>query len=166
MKHANFLLLCPVVLLTACSNVKEKLGMERTSPDEFAVVERAPLTLPPNFGALPQPGTAPTQQVATDSARGLVLGSESSAPKAQTNGNSAAEQALLSKVGAANANPSIRQDLANPEQEVEKETVAQQLGITPSDAQGKAIDPTVEATRLKQENVKTTPVVTKKTDEK
>ena len=44
--------ICSVVLLLgACSGVKEELGLTRNSPDEFTVVKRAPLTLPPEWEA-------------------------------------------------------------------------------------------------------------------
>lgn len=39
--------------LAACSNMREQLGLTKTPPDEFAVVKRAPLSLPPNFGLRP-----------------------------------------------------------------------------------------------------------------
>ncbi len=41
-------------LLVACSgSVQQKLGLERRVPDEFQVVRRAPLTLPPDFTLRP-----------------------------------------------------------------------------------------------------------------
>ena len=38
-----------VVLLNGCSNVRDVLGQNKKSPDEFAVLARAPLRVPPNF---------------------------------------------------------------------------------------------------------------------
>ena len=35
--------------LAACGDVKKLMGIEKTSPDEFAVESRAPLTIPPDF---------------------------------------------------------------------------------------------------------------------
>lgn len=43
------------ISLAGCSDVKKTLGLERDPPDEFAVVSRAPLSLPPDFNALPNP---------------------------------------------------------------------------------------------------------------
>ncbi len=159
MKRLGFILMTSVLALSACSHVKETLGMQRTSPDEFTVVERAPLTVPPNFDLTPpQPGAArPQDQTTTNSAKGLVLGSQSSAPKADN--SSPAEQALLNKVGAANGDPKIRQELMGPDTTPgDKETVAQKLGISSTDANGKALDPTDEAARLQKANVKAPPV--------
>lgn len=43
-----------VLVLAACSGVtKEDLGLSRRSPDETQVEQRAPLSLPPEFGVRP-----------------------------------------------------------------------------------------------------------------
>ena len=43
--------------LGGCSGVSESLGFAKQSPDEFAVVRNAPLTLPPDYTLRPpQPG--------------------------------------------------------------------------------------------------------------
>jgi hypothetical protein len=49
--------------MTACGGtVQERLGMTRRSPDEFQVVRRQPLVVPPEY-RLPAPGTpSPAQQ--------------------------------------------------------------------------------------------------------
>ena len=47
--------------LAACSlqEARQTLGIEKQSPDEYLVVERAPLSLPPNFDLRPPtPGAA------------------------------------------------------------------------------------------------------------
>ena len=52
-----------VSLLPGCSDMKRAIGLERTSPDEFAVESRAPLTMPPDFELRPpQPGAARPQE--------------------------------------------------------------------------------------------------------
>ncbi len=49
------LLILGLSFLAACggSGVGEVLGLDKEAPDEFAVVTRAPLTLPPDFGLRP-----------------------------------------------------------------------------------------------------------------
>jgi hypothetical protein len=165
MKPFNIVVIgCSALMLGACSHVKETLGMERTAPDEFAVIERAPLTVPPNFDLLPPAdGSVPVPNTTTETAKGLVLGSQSSAPK--PGAGSAAEQALLSKANAAQGDPAIRQQLAGPDTTPgEATTVGQKLGITSVDENGKALDATKEAGRLKKSNVKAPPVVVKDDD--
>ena len=52
--------------LAACSlqAARQTLGIEKQSPDEYLVVERAPLSLPPNFDLRPPtPGAAQAQYV-------------------------------------------------------------------------------------------------------
>lgn len=43
------LLLFVSPLLVACGDVKTMLGQDKQAPDEFAVMTRAPLSMPPNF---------------------------------------------------------------------------------------------------------------------
>jgi hypothetical protein len=57
--------LASAVVLGGCSRIQESLGSIRTSPDEFNVVTRAPLILPPTLDDLPppQPGLARPQEL-------------------------------------------------------------------------------------------------------
>ena len=58
-------LLCSAgtLLLPGCTDLKRSIGLEKTSPDEFAVESRAPLTMPPDFELRPpQPGAARPQE--------------------------------------------------------------------------------------------------------
>lgn len=101
------LLLPLLVLLAACSNVKRELGVGRNSPDEFTVVKRAPLTLPPDFTLRPPAdGSAPSGAYSSEQARAAVLGEGAPAPA-----KSGAEAALLSKMGADNPNPAVRAEI-------------------------------------------------------
>src|SRR5882672_12269563 len=50
--------------LSGCAALKEEAGGGKDSPDEFAVVTKAPLVIPPDFNLKPPaPGTEPTNQV-------------------------------------------------------------------------------------------------------
>ncbi|HEV2188719.1 MAG TPA: DUF3035 domain-containing protein [Stellaceae bacterium] len=52
------------VALSGCSDFKKVVGIEKTSPDEFAVESRAPLTIPPDFDLRPPaPGATRPQEV-------------------------------------------------------------------------------------------------------
>lgn len=42
--------------LTACGNVDDAINLRKLPPDEFQVVFRPPLTLPPDFSLRPRPG--------------------------------------------------------------------------------------------------------------
>jgi hypothetical protein len=52
-----------MLLLPGCSDLRRSIGLEKTSPDEFAVESRAPLTMPPDFELRPpQPGAPRPQE--------------------------------------------------------------------------------------------------------
>ena len=63
------LCLAGALLISGCTDLKKAIGLERTSPDEFAVESRAPLTMPPDFDLRPpQPGAARPQEKSSDQA--------------------------------------------------------------------------------------------------
>ncbi|MBL1147651.1 MAG: DUF3035 domain-containing protein [Pseudomonadota bacterium] len=92
--------------VSGCSQVKQELGIGRNSPDEFAVVKRAPLSLPPEYNLLPPDPNKPHTEVISDrrpeQAAEAVFGLES------TKESLPPETALLEKAGAYYANPEIR----------------------------------------------------------
>ena len=51
------------VALIGCQSIREAAGVTKSPPDEFAVVTKAPLVIPPDFNLKPpKPGAAPTNQ--------------------------------------------------------------------------------------------------------
>jgi hypothetical protein len=75
-----------LALLAGCGEeMRKSFGLGKNAPDEFAVVRRAPLSLPPDFALRPpQPGAVrPQEGTATDQARSTVLGQtdQASAPR-------------------------------------------------------------------------------------
>jgi len=99
--------------LSACGEVRESLGLGRNPPDEFSVVDRPPLSMPPDFGLRPpQPGAPRPQEVdmkqrASDTLFGSNINKITSAPL-DTSGLSTAEKTLLENTGAAKADADIR----------------------------------------------------------
>lgn len=139
------LALVPLVLAGCGSNVKKTLGMERTVPDEFTVVERAPLTVPPNFDlAPPRPGASRPQEPHSERrAENAVLGQAiATSEKA-----SAGEKAFLQQMNT-KPDPEIRKKLQGESDVAEASTVAEKLGISQPQS-GKTLDPVEEAGRLK-----------------
>jgi hypothetical protein len=110
MNATRFFIILPILLsLTACEATKENLGLTRRAPDEFAVMTRAPLQMPPPGETTvlppPQPGMDRPQEVSpVQSAQTAILGQ----PVAAADGASAAENNLLQKAGATETNPRIR----------------------------------------------------------
>jgi len=148
-------LLAPL-MLGACSSAKDKLGLTKSAPDEFKVVKRAPLSMPPDFSLRPpRPGAArPQEQAPVEEARQTVFGKLDDS--AQTGEPSSAEMAVLQKAGSDNANPEIRYVIDNERIEFDdknKPVAERILGITGlggSEDQGNVIDPAEEAKRLQE----------------
>jgi len=72
-----------IMLVAGCTNNwKQQLGLEPTSPDEFAVESRAPLTLPPDFNLRPpEPGAPRPQETSmAKKAQGIVDNAGPGAP--------------------------------------------------------------------------------------
>lgn len=98
-------------LLGGCTDARKALGFDKNSPDEFKIVNRAPLSLPPDYALRPpQPGaTRPQEQAVPQRALAAVTGNtgmrQASAPAA----GSAGENALLARAGTGRANPDIRE---------------------------------------------------------
>ena len=147
------LLLISVLAVSGCQNVKKQLGVGRNSPDEFTVVKRAPLTLPPEYDLRPPTdGALVSGTNASDAAKESLMGT--TAPAAA---KGSAESALLSKMGTGAADPEIRSTLAreNGNLAIENQTVTDKLiawGDAPSEDKipTPVVDPKKEAARLKK----------------
>lgn len=97
------------VAMSACTDVKRSLGYEKQPPDEFQVVQRAPLSMPPEFTLRPpQPGaTRPQEGTTRDQARNILTGNRTGTP-ISTEGRTAGDVAIMKRVGADSIQPDIR----------------------------------------------------------
>ncbi|MBK1664476.1 hypothetical protein CKO38_06185 [Rhodospirillum rubrum] len=145
-------LLAPLAL-SGCTNAKKSLGLDRQPPDEFKVVTRAPLAMPPDFNLRPpQPGIARPQEVTPrDSARAALTGVET---PMVAGGLSSGEQVLLAKAGADRAIPDIR-TVVNRETSAlsaEERTFTDRLVFwrAPEEDPGNVVDPEAENRRLRE----------------
>ncbi len=148
-------LLLVAIALTACSGVRDQLGLNRQAPDEFTVVRKAPLSLPPNFNLRPPTPGSPAADRSTPStelARRALTGDRAGPqPDAQ---QSAGEQALLRRAGTSRAEPDIREVLlAETTQLREKDdTLVDRLIFwrDPNAEEEDVLDPTAESRRLRE----------------
>lgn len=106
--------------LAACSGLTDALGLGKKSPDEFSVVKRAPLVLPPNYNLRPpDPGAQRPQELQpARTAEAAMLATAGREPAKTDDANhTPGESALIRLAGAENADPNIRE-------EIERETTA------------------------------------------
>lgn len=155
------LALTAVIGLAACGDTREQLGLTRQSPDEFAVYQRAPLSVPPDYGLRPPvPGARDNNLTTpTDDARSALLTATPNAPPAMPTAPagtaySPGTLALLSRTGALDADPEIRAKvnrettiLADADQSFTERLM---FWSTPT-VYGTVVDPAAEARRI-QEN--------------
>lgn len=128
MRYQYLCSLLSFAVLTACSgnDVKDTLGLSHESPDEYRVVSRPPLSVPPAFSLQPPagPGEVPAAQSSDKQAMALITGKpveegntfklksnaqaapvkKSSVPAAKTT----PEANFLQKAGATQADPNVR----------------------------------------------------------
>ncbi len=90
--------------MAGCSSTAKALGMTKVVPDEFRVVTKAPLVVPPDYALRPPaPGQPRPQELQPESAaRNALLGQRSS--EARDEG----EKLFVQKAGADKADPLIR----------------------------------------------------------
>ena len=102
--------------LIGCESIREAAGVVKEPPDEFAVVTKSPLVIPPDFNLRPpKPGAAPTNQSSpTDTAQAALFGEDPATAAAALPGNfSPEERVVLAGSGGANADHAIRKQIAS-----------------------------------------------------
>jgi Protein of unknown function (DUF3035) len=104
-RTAVFAALALAGLSTAgCQNASKALGMEKVTPDEFRVVSKAPLVVPPDYSLRPPaPGEPRPQELQPESAARAALTGQAAAA-----GRSVGENLLVAKAGGDKSDPLIR----------------------------------------------------------
>jgi hypothetical protein len=119
MMHPRSLLVVALLAglgLSGCEQLRDAAGVGKDSPDEFAVVTKAPLVIPPDFNLKPPaPGTAPANQIEpTQAAQNALFNADQATVAASLPATmSAGERYFLAAAGVQNADPAIRQQLAS-----------------------------------------------------
>jgi len=114
MNNPRFLLVAAAgLLLAGCNSISPSLGLDPVAPDEFTVVTKAPLTLPPDFTLRPPVPGAPRPQETQpqQQARAALLnpgGGNVVAPVVTTQNRTVGEAVLLANAGAVAPDPGIR----------------------------------------------------------
>jgi hypothetical protein len=90
-------------------SLKDVLGYGKNAPDEFAIVTKAPLVIPPDFSLRPPtPGAPRPQEASPDAMARAALVGDDGTEVASLGSGSAGEQTLLNQAGATQADPNIR----------------------------------------------------------
>lgn len=105
-----------LVTTSGCSSLGKTLGLVKQPPDEYTVVENAPLTMPPDFGLRPPAANSgrPIDTNVQDQAVDTIFttaGAQGATTASNGNNLSPGESALLDQAGASNADPAIRDQL-------------------------------------------------------
>ncbi len=151
-----------VLALAACGDTAQSLGLGRNPPDEFAVVERPPLSMPPEFTLRPpSPGAPRPQEVSMPSrAQTLLFGAGG---RAASSSESEGEKSLLAAAGTDKAEPNIRAviDREAAQKVVGSEHLVEELlwWRDPS-SNATTVDPAAEAARLREAQEKGESVTT------
>ncbi len=149
-----------VLALPACEGVKKQLGFGKQSPDEFKVVSRAPLSLPPDYTLRPPEPGIPRPQEGTTSQQAKNAIFSRQQPQAGTlvskitsDERSIGELSLLKAAGAGQSDPNIRRILDAETQRLSAEGDGFLEALVfwrDPQAPGKIVDASEEAKRLRE----------------
>ncbi|HZT50697.1 MAG TPA: DUF3035 domain-containing protein [Stellaceae bacterium] len=147
------------VALAGCEDFNRAIGKEKVIPDEFAVVSRAPLAVPPDFSLRPPRYGAqrPQETPAVEQARQTVFRAgddQQGKLPPPTEKRSPGEGELLREAGAANAPSDIRQLVDSEATSANdlSDSFVDKLAFwrkPPADSPDKVINPSEEAERLR-----------------
>lgn len=170
-------LLCGVAGLAGCQSASRAIGLSKVMPDEFRVVTKAPLVLPPDYSLRPPaPGQPRPQELQPESAARTALLGERNA-EVRSDG----EKLLASKAGGDKADPLIRyvvddefgsvahkdKDFAERVMFWRKDrTAAPAVAADTAASTPAPIDPAVEAARIKSLTGDRPVIIARKSDSK
>lgn len=97
-------LLAAAATASGCGTLGRAMGVTKVTPDEFRVVTRAPLTVPPDYALRPpRPGEPRPQELSPDQeARAALFGQDVG------QGATEGERALVTRAGGEAVDPNIR----------------------------------------------------------
>lgn len=183
--------LCTLALSACSSGVKETLGINKKAPDEFKVLSRPPLSMPPEFSLRPPADGSEGEDSASprEEAKSAVFGTDKKAPasnasankivlspgKAETAvkpvssgtlGGSNAEAVFLRNAGADTTDNGAREELSREEarKQWEEKSTLETLTTLPEKKEP-VVDAKAEADRLKQNQTEGKPVTEGETPE-
>jgi hypothetical protein len=159
-------LLAGSLALGGCTETRKAIGWDKSPPDEFRVMSRAPLSIPPDFGLRPPTPGAPRPQegTTTDQARSAVTGGRTplrttgagpaaATPVQRQGSRSNGEEALLSRAGADRIDPTIRTTVdreARAMADADRSFTDRLIFWRQPDPPGTVVDPQREQQRIRE----------------
>lgn len=147
--HFKWAALSATLILSGCQTVTSTLGLTKRAPNEFNIITKAPLIVPPEYNLTPpKVGESSAENNYTqDAARRALIGDIDPADPSR------GEIVLLSKAGVANADEEIRIKI-DGQNSVERKTSGFSDRILnwndgPKDAAGNPLESDTEADRLR-----------------
>jgi hypothetical protein len=114
LKAVLALSLCATAV-TGCDSLRRAAGLQKKSPDEFAVTTKAPLVIPPDFNLRPPTPGAPPSNTRDPSSNAEAALFGTADPQTVANGMrgnfTPGEKLLLANAKAQNSDPTIRSRL-------------------------------------------------------
>ena len=106
------LLLAAGTVLAGCGDIRDAAGVRKTAPDEFAVVRRAPLSVPPNYDLRPpRPGERAVPQIDPRTQSQVAVFGVADQGFDRPPADTAGEESLLRTLQIEKVDPSIRQQV-------------------------------------------------------
>lgn len=141
--------------LTGCEGIKEELGLKQKPPDEFSVVTKAPLVMPPDFSLRPpEPGVARPQELSARKAAQSTVFGAGDQPAAGDGARTDGEKALLTLAGADGIDSGIRRtvnvETARMEEDNDSFLDTVIFWREPQKASYEVVDPVKEARRIRE----------------
>lgn len=161
-----------LMLLAACEGgVRDTLGINRDAPDEFVVVSRPPLSVPPEFELTPPtPGAISPQESTRTQARNVLTGGDERPATAVdavsvSSTQSSGDAVFFGKLKINEADPHIRQklgaDITKKPDTSKAKSLLEKLNTTAADQP--VVDAKKEAARLRKNKKAGKPITTGKT---
>lgn len=142
---AIVLVLAAAATATGCAGLRQAVGVEKVAPDEFRVVTKAPLVIPPDYALRPpRPGDPRPQELRPDVEAAVAVFGRDIGQRA-----SLGEQALVVRAGAEAVDPKIRNqvDLEGGDIVRKPESFADAVIGAPSGEQVQNADEAAESVR-------------------
>ncbi len=150
LRSLTYFLLLTSTVFGGCTSTAAVLGVKKNAPNEFNILTKAPLAVPPEYNLRPpQAGAINVEEkYSTAQARAALIGEIDPAKPSQ------GENLLIAKAGGLSADPIVRA-VINGQNSIERKTPGFSAALLADPRAAKPLDPDLEAQRLNAINLVT-----------